>query len=656
MNKLNRAIIFLFVVLSVIVSVKLTLCIPTIFNSLGFDSQNLLVWRHSAIVGQLPYKDVFYPYGLLNYWKETSFFWRVVSILLTISLFVSLLYAFLKLFKNKLYAYIVTIIFYVSTIYVTGISSFARYGVITALAVISIFIFYKNRFLPKKILFLIGVTSSLVFFLLIDQGIYVILFFSFFIFINPILKSGFTQFKEKNYYQELATSYSIFVLGFFIASLPFIGYFTYQGILFDFVSHLHKLSDISEYAKTPYLHSLRSLSGIFNIAVLFLSISYLSIRTFFVSRNYDRNSYIILSLIFVLLLLEQKSIIRSIDNQLVFISILLLLTLFYNIVPRISFFLKKSFSIKERYMYAMIIIVIGFSIFYTSVKDLPFQTCNLERSIEKISSSWLKKIPNYSLVLNKISQYKDFNGKIFSFPGDPLFYILFKQNPPYYFTIYEASPEEYKKKRIQYINENKVDYIIYNLNIKAIQDGVPDLVRGNTEANYILSNFHIIDKVENFLILRRNESNEDFFKNPFLLKYPDINSYFSTMHLGHIPKSEGIYKKRIIDEEGHKVYEAKSIRQLNKFLANHKLNSKNLFFIFTPNTKYNEDMHFRIKTKDNHTADVYFDPCDMGAACVVNLSRIPLFNRNRRLSEVIQNGDFRGKIEIITGVKNETIW
>jgi len=642
MNKLNRAIIFLFVVLSVIVSVKLTLCIPTIFNSLGFDSQNLLVWRHSAIVGQLPYKDVFYPYGLLNYWKETSLFWRVVSILLTISLFVTLLYAFLKLFKNKLYAYIVTIIFYVSTFYVTGISSFARYGVITALAVISIFIFYKNTFLPKKILFLVGVIVSLVFFLLIDQGIYVILFFSFFIFINPILKSGFTQFKEKNYYQELATSYSIFILGFFIGSLPFIGYFTYQGILFDFVSDFHKLSDISEYAKTPYLHSLRSLSGIFNIAVLFLSISYLSIRTFFISRSFDRNAYAILSLSFVLLLLEQKSIIRSIDNQLVFISTLLLLTLLYNIVPRIRFFLKKSFFIKERYLYAMIIIVIALLIFYTSVKGLPFQTCNTAGSIEKISSSWFKKIPNYSLVLNKISQYKDFNGKIFSFPGDPLFYILFQQNPPYYFTIYDASPEEYQNKRIKYIKENKINYVIYNYNIHAIQDGVPDLVRGNTEINYILSNFHIVDKVENFLILKKNESNEDFFTNPF--------------HLGHIPKSEGIYKKRIIDEEGHKVYETKLIPELNKFLAIHNLNSNNLFFIFTPNTKYNEDMHFSIKTKDNHTADIYFHPCDIGAACVINVSRISLFNQNRRLGEVIQNGDFKGKIEIITGVKNATIW
>jgi hypothetical protein len=47
--------------------------------------------------------------------------------------------------------------------------------------------------------------------------------------------------------------------------------------------------------------------------------------------------------------------------------------------------------------------------------------------------------------------FQEYKPSYFSFPGDPIFYILFNQKPPYYPTIYEATPIYAQKKLIKFI-------------------------------------------------------------------------------------------------------------------------------------------------------------------------------------------------------------
>ena len=125
--------------------------------------------------------------------------------------------------------------------------------------------------------------------------------------------------------------------------------------------------------------------------------------------------------------------------------------------------------------------------------------------LDKKISSIIKKYPQYINVVNKLNSYSDFNGKVYSFPGDPIFYVLFNQKPPYYSSIYEASPIYAQKKLVEYISEDEINYIAYNKNDTTIQDNVPNTVRAAYLNNYIVKNFSIKDKVGSFLILYRNK-------------------------------------------------------------------------------------------------------------------------------------------------------
>lgn len=95
------------------------------------------------------------------------------------------------------------------------------------------------------------------------------------------------------------------------------------------------------------------------------------------------------------------------------------------------------------------------------------------------------------------------HSRIFDYLSNPVFYVLFNQKPPYYFTIFEATPLYAQKSNIRYIEKNKVKYIIYNIDALRIQDGVPDYVRSKVLFEYILNNFKVLDKVENFIIFKK---------------------------------------------------------------------------------------------------------------------------------------------------------
>ncbi len=85
-----------------------------------------------------------------------------------------------------------------------------------------------------------------------------------------------------------------------------------------------------------------------------------------------------------------------------------------------------------------------------------------------------------------------------------IFYILFNQIPPYYPSIYEATPVYAQDKQIKYIKENKVNFVILNTKSTAIQDGVPDKVRARKLYGFIKKNYTPFKKIEYFQILKSN--------------------------------------------------------------------------------------------------------------------------------------------------------
>jgi ankyrin repeat protein len=141
-------------------------------------------------------------------------------------------------------------------------------------------------------------------------------------------------------------------------------------------------------------------------------------------------------------------------------------------------------------------------------RKFKFDSSGYSFSEKNISQCVRKKINNIDkrelAPYNSVEKYlSEKNAKIFSFPGDPIFYILFNQKPPYYPTIYEATPIYAQKKLIKFIEENKINYVILNIKSTSIQDTVPDKMRARILYEYIMNNFKKEKQIDNFLIFKK---------------------------------------------------------------------------------------------------------------------------------------------------------
>ena len=124
----------------------------------------------------------------------------------------------------------------------------------------------------------------------------------------------------------------------------------------------------------------------------------------------------------------------------------------------------------------------------------------LDENLNKLTTNRNTKFEKVKKIIEKDSAGKN---KIFNYLSDPIFYVLFNQKPPYYFTIFEATPVYAQKSNIEYIEDKDINYIIYNNEIVRIQDNVPTSARNKVLYNYVLANFKPIASVDNFLIYKR---------------------------------------------------------------------------------------------------------------------------------------------------------
>lgn len=614
-----------------------------------FDYQTLFLWDYAAKIKLFPYKDIFYPYGLLSYFKDQNTILHSFYYLISLILLITIFFLLKRLWVNRLLTYISFAGFLVFIERFTGIETFNRYGIITVASMLLAFLFYRNIFLSKKTTFIVGIAIGLLFPLLNDQGTYLAAAFLCFIILNPILKKNKIEI-NKNYFKNIASSIFFSLCGGIIGLAPFIFSLSWHKALTDFGMYFFRLSDILLYAKTPFIATLRTPENKFTLTILFLSIFYFGYIFIYKKRNLSLNHYLQISLIFVLVLLEQKNIIRSLDRQITFVALLLLISL----LPEFKNFWRKQILL------FFVLIAVLFGLPFRPVVSLytNSQSKNSDSCMEKNIANMTQSKPQYQKVVDKVKKTE--GGLVFSFPGDPIFYVLFKQTPPYYTSIYEASPLYAQKTNIQYIEDQKVQYVIYNFNISSIQDGVPDYVRGNLELKYILTNFTIVDRVDNFALLKRNYKAKDFFKNSFLESLPTLKNYLLNVDLANIPRSEGIHKRKFLESDTDIVtFSGNSIEEINNFLVRDNILSKDKVLILTPQRYKNntKNMSVTFETDDDLLTTVHFRKCDINLSCIINLKNIPLFFKERRLKEInIQKSTFVGEIQIVDNPKNSDLW
>lgn len=613
----------------------------------------------------LPYRDIYFPYGILFYLKNQNIFMHVIYLFVAPILFLIVFIFLKKIFKDLFFYLISFLTFFIFIHKFTGIENFNRYGIILAISLLISYIFYKKNYVPVKISFLLGIIIGVIFSLVNDQGIYSLITFKFFLFAAPIVGFGLKELKKLTYYRFIFSRLFTFYIGLFLGFIPFVSYLISKNIILDLISYLVKFSDFQIYAKTPFIPFSTTIDNLFTFTALFLAIVLSCYKLFYSSKKLSLSFFTTLGLIFIIVLLEQKSLIRSIDKQITFISFTLFLLIFYEfyILMKIKF---------ERLAALFTYLLVLFFILYM-IRLNPFINYKFEFKKEFVNKILSGNLDNLLLYKNKVCLKDNLNKlltnknksfekvieyinndsnedkKIFAYLSDPIFYPLFNQAPPYYFTIFEASPLYAQKDNIKYIENNNIDYIIYNTNILGLQDNVPDYARQKILFKYIINNFTIVKDIDNFFVLKKTK-NEDFFENGYLRKLDFFQDYLLQINLAAIPKSEGMHKgESLYKSKRNIIISSSSFSGLNNFLDSNIVRSSEAVLILRPmNYKGGDEkkMSVTLKTRDSKVTTVSFYRCDIGKICIINISNIPLFYRERVLKEVIPDNSFEGEMRL----------
>lgn len=655
LKKKNIEIIVLFLVTVLFFKEEL-LYLCKEYSSLDFDSQALLTWDYAAFKDVLPYKEIYYPYGLLFYYRENNIVFNFFYFFMTSSLFIILLFYLKKIWNSRVLAYLSIASLFILVKFHTGFNVFSRYGIIVTIGILYSFLLSRKKLLNYKTILLLGIINGVTFSLVNDQGMYASALLLLLLPLDPILKKGHKILLITSYYVDLIWNYFLVMIGFTLGIIPFFAYLIYTHSAIAFLDHFLKLSDAILYAKTGFYSHFITFENLFVFSSLLTTIFLQSYKYLFGSRKISANTYLQICLFVILLFLEWKSTIRSISGQIIFVSLLLYFSLFYEIQIHL---LKQKISKLLVFVFILlfsVVIIYGFSL--KPVNNFYFlNTTERNFCIRNNIFSLLDKYPNYLAVKKNLGNSEKFNGKIFSFPGDPVFYLLFNQIPPYYFSNYEGSPIYAQNERIRYINENKIYFLLYNLKIEAIQDNVPNYLRSAHEFKYILNNFTPVDRVGNFILFKK-DSKKDIFNEKFLNKVPELKKYLLQVDFASIPKSEGFHKKSLVKSDNNIIFPKSSIKDINSFLTNKSIKSDNtVLVVWAANVGHKgEKASITLKTNDNLETKISFYQCSKRDPCIINLSHIPLFYKNRIIKKIIVDQNFKDLIEIRNRYNNNELW
>lgn len=630
-------------------------------NHYNFDLQEFLLWHYASINNLILYKDIFYPYGLFNYFKNYNLILASIHYLIVPLLFIFIFFIFKKIFKDKLILYFSFISFYIFILIVVGFQTFARYGLLTIISLFFSYLLYSNKKIKISMLFGCGITLGLFFSLINDQGIYLILSFIFIYFLSLYLQVKKEHFPSTNFYLNTIKEMLYIALGFFIGMVPLFLFLLSNDRFGVFFHYFKDVREIVVVAKTPFFSFIDSPANMFTIVILYFAIFYNFLKLFIFKQKFTFLSLLQISLIFSILIMEYKSIIRSIDRQITFVSLMLLMFLVYEIV---NYF--KSMIINKRVVYILLIlaatVLYGFNV-GNQIINFPhlsksFNYLLNNKCYENNLNYFSANNPLYIEIINLIKRQKKFNGKIFSFPtGDSAFYIFLNQKPPYYNSIFEGASYDSQISTIKYIQDNKIEFIILNTNKSSLQDGVPDYIRQSFLFRYIMNNYYPFAVIGSHMVLKKDKNN-DFFASKILGGMKDYKNYLMDVDLRKIPYSEGLYKYSFLNRNSKLVIRTTDIAKINSLLKESTFYSTNKVLVLIPSIDYRKEdigyVRFNVGNGDNLT--IYHALCKIRSKCIINLSNIPIFYRERVITKIILDNKFKGSMEIYDLKERGNLW
>jgi len=600
-----------------------------IYDNYGFDAQSLLTWEYTSLIGLIPYKDIFYPYGLLFYLKPVSSFFYFLYIIIPIIISVILYITLVNLSRNKFLAFLFIIIFLVFSINHIWYDTYLRYAVVLGIGALYLYTRQVNCHIKYVYLFLIGVITGLVFTLMHDSAVYFNTVLIFYLLSVSINKAIVNHQKLTHILFYEAVELLSYLAGFVIGTIPFIWYLVMLGSVNSFIDNMRYLLLISHFAKTPFLPFSRSAENIFIFLVLFTAV-YTVFYFHFFNKVKNFISHFLIFCSIYLILLEYRSIIRSIDQGITFIALFILILLIILVYTNLENQRRLYFSVFSICSLLYLLLIFPFhkiSLNALLINSKFTQAACYSSNIDKA----VTQNTQMKLVIDEIHWIKP-SALVYSFPDDALFYVFNFQRPPYYFSTYDASPYHAQLRIIEYLRY--MDFVIINVKTKALQDGVPDYIRTPHIAHFISFHFEFYKQIGEFRILKKVTNNTSL--SPFAA---------NVINLEYLPISEG--KKLIASTD---VKDVIYVSDIDKYLERNTVYTDNIGLVIQSSSNMENITRVEIIDVHNNRTVVEHVSCRKNELCFIRLNKIPLFYKNRQLKSIRISTSTSSRIGILHNV------
>ncbi|MBP9814102.1 hypothetical protein KBC80_02810 [Candidatus Woesebacteria bacterium] len=649
-------------------------CFTRVYD-LGFDSQNYLTWFYAASRGFRPNIDIFYLYGYLTFFAEGLVWVRVLLWVYISSLFVAFFFVIKKMYQSSILAYILLGVLLVLISANSYLWAFYRYG--TAPVIIGLFAwaFTKNTKYQKYATFVLGVISSGLYFLLTDQGMVLIVASLVLIFVDSTVIQRSTQ-EKRNLFVLFVAQSARYMLGLLLGASIFIVPLIRQGLVPLFLEFASANSKIILYGKLPYFVSSWQVRDIWISGSIWIAITlvvYVYICYF--NKLRSMQMYALLGAICVLGIIQYKNTTRAIDND-------ILVPLYFVILSALSVvhlaLTRKRVGQRWRVLWVSVCVLCCFlpDLSYSKVvrgvavlqDSYVVSRARMARSIPVASQlaqcmrNPLSALPRASMeayyeAVRWMKSQVGFNGKIYSYPGDPIFYVLLGQKPPPIFNAYDATPKASQELNVEFIDRNDIRYVVLNIANPNFMDGVPNLVRNAVLHKYIFTHYESVALIGQFVIMKRTQSTHDAFSGDAQLNYVFMNELIN-IDLRRIPKSEGS-KLRKYESAWKRVETQKnSLVELNYQLQTRRISSRSLSVLFSFDPRdglLGDDIVMQVESGSMVTS-IKFEACLHPDVCMVHLDRLPLFYVNKPVTKITTSRPIYGGVQLIELMNDQVFW
>lgn len=629
-----------------------------------FDPQNFSTWVYTAMKGYMPYRDVFYWYGLLLYYYPAILWVRVVYVIWICGLFTGMYWLLRQIISHtllRLWAFGLAVIMIDQLV---GLNAFARYGSGMVVAVIGAWGWmslsgqYRRWWLAG-----LGLVAGSLFFLIQDQGLYITL---------TILGMGVAvilirleEWRQSDFWIDILKQTVSFIGGWLIAALPFGFWLLINDSWNGYLTNLALIGQMSSFAKKPFFGSYNDLSNLFvtvSIGILgidlayrylferkslrqpqqFIKIAFLGIITFFQYKNSVRpliaDQFIVTSWIVFWLYLSELylALKQSVKPKVLLVGALMMISLvalFLIMTPQQLRVSSQAFPLRLTRDWSRAASLSSLQ------KNHVCQNYNFGNLIDQAP-------PSYQQVVSWLRVQPDFTGRIFSYPADPVFYMLLEQLPAPYFNAYDATSELAQELNLKYLQQPDLQYVVLNTHDPAIQDGVPNVLRNQLLNKYLYTNFQPVAQFGKFLILRKSTQRYDFMAELIRSQHADFMNSQLILNFNHLPQMEA---SNVIKADKPLLMTATSSAELSDWLVEQDQIPAKFWLVLKPDDTQPQTFNVAFVTKDDFSTEITMTNCANDSPCAINISRIPLFfwpDRRIKAVTIISEQDTPWKGEI----------